>query len=238
MHPEKAEKVIFAVFAIVGAVMIVASIIFGIKGFREKNSSVEIEAVIDRIDVWYDSDGDERHDVYVSYDYNGHHYSGVESNYYNSGMREGKVTKIHIDPDRPYEVSYSSGLIVAMIALLFMGLVFFLVGAIPTAIRIKKEKNHKRLLTDGRRIIAKIEDMYLDHTLTVNGYNPFVILCKYTDDFTGVEQTYKSHHIWDGAVGVLEPGMEIQVYVDRDDPKKYFVDPYSALNSMSHYPEY
>lgn len=113
--------------------------------------------------------------------------------------------------------------------MMFMGAIFGLVGWIPLVNNIKKDKKYQHLMQNGRILDAKIESIYLDPTIRVNGYNPYVVTCIYKDEFTGQEFRFKSHRIWDGSIGMAQVGGNIKVHVDPVNYHEYYVNPDSAL---------
>ena len=122
------------------------------------------------------------------------------------------------------------GRLFAGLILLFMGVIFGLVGIIPLMNINKQSRKHEYLLNNGKVLMAKIESIYLDTTMSVNGYNPYVVTCTYTDEYSGQIMRFKSHRIWEGDIGMAAVGQEIKVYVDPADYHTYYVSPESALS--------
>ncbi|MCR4690825.1 MAG: DUF3592 domain-containing protein [Lachnospiraceae bacterium] len=111
----KIVKVIFILSGVICSLLGVYLKFFQTKGFRSTT------AVIDHIEEDYrgkDAEGvaDYRHIVYVNYEVNGIAYQG-ESDYYESGYREGSRIKIFYDPANPQIIHGDSGKS-ALIALL------------------------------------------------------------------------------------------------------------------------
>ncbi|MBQ8281540.1 MAG: hypothetical protein IJZ25_03955 [Lachnospiraceae bacterium] len=118
--------------------------------------------------------------------------------------------------------------------MMFMGAIFGLVGWIPLINIKKNDKKHQYLMQNGRILEAKIESIYLDTSMSVNGYNPYVVTCIYKDEFTGQEFRFKSHRIWDGSIGMAQVGGNIKVHVDPVNYHEYYVNPESALAEISY----
>ncbi len=77
-----------------------------IKANQFNQTAVPVTAVIQTIERYRDYDRIDnkteiRHNVYVSYTYEGESYDDVPLGYYHSSMREGDVIDIKIDPDQP-----------------------------------------------------------------------------------------------------------------------------------------
>lgn len=125
----------------------------------------------------------------------------------------------------------SGNLTTLPVGLTFMmfGLIFGLIGVIPIMNMIKKDKKHANLIQNGRVLTAKIESIYLNTSIRVNGYNPYVVTCTYTDEYTGQVLRFKSHNIWEGEIGMAQVGQDIKVYVDPADYHTYYVSPESTI---------
>lgn len=61
------EYILFGIFAVVGAIVIVMGIATTISGMRFKETAEEITGIISEIDSYRDSDGDRHYSVFVNY---------------------------------------------------------------------------------------------------------------------------------------------------------------------------
>ncbi|MGN0165565.1 MAG: hypothetical protein ACI39R_05225 [Lachnospiraceae bacterium] len=147
------------------------------------------------------------------------------------GLLIGGITSLGTAIFNP-SVSDRAAFLIMAAFLVFMGIIFALVGIIPLNKNIKTSRKKKFLLDYGRVIEAKIESVYLDTSYAVNGYNPFIITCIYTDEYTGQVMRFKSDRIWDGNVGLLTAGADIKVHIDPADNHNYYVNPDSALAAI------
>ena len=68
---------------------------------------IEVDAVIQRIETYKDSDGDTQHNVYVTYQHDGTVYEDVELSRYSSSMNEGDHVTVELDPENPEEPASS-----------------------------------------------------------------------------------------------------------------------------------
>ena len=90
---KKVENVGFVIFAIIGAIIIVAGAYF-MKSFNDfKKTAVETSAVITNIERHRDSDGDINYTPIVRFEVNGQTYGG-DLGYYTSGMQTGQKIDI------------------------------------------------------------------------------------------------------------------------------------------------
>lgn len=218
------SNIIFGVFLLVGIGMIVGSI-FLFKDFSEfKETAEEVSARILKIESYYDSDDDLHHRVYVTYTYEGVVYDGITLNFYSSDMFQGKEITLLCNPDFPTDVRGASALDPIGMILLFMGIIFALVGGIPQVFSIKKHLQNKRLMQEGKVLHAVVENVDFNPNVTVNGKCPYVIYCNYQDEYKNVLYRFKSDDLWTDPSPVFPPGSYIDVLVDPNDYSKYHVN--------------
>lgn len=220
------EKLVFLIFALVGAGLIVGGAFFISSNNKFKETAVQTQAEIIDIDRHYDSDGETSYTVYVEFEVDGKKYEGPLG-YYSSGMYVGDKTDIYYNPLNPNDFrSTTTG--VAGILLIGMGIVFFFIGGGNIISSISKSNINKKLLVNGRRIYAEFDRVELNRNYAVNGRNPYIIICQ------GTENDYNefvSANIWKNPERYIEDmGItHFEVYVDYDNPKKY----YMPLNELS-----
>jgi hypothetical protein len=88
----------------------------------------------------------------------------------------------------------------------------------------KKDKTEKAFKTTGRKVVAQIMKTDIDMTTTVLKKNPYFIDCKWVDPMTGREYTHTIRYVWADPKTLLSGRNGIDVYIDRKDPEKYFMD--------------
>lgn len=111
-----------------------------------------------------------------------------------------------------------------LLILFLMGFVFFAIGFIPFLIMMRKNRIKKKLLQNGRLIQAKVTSVDYNTTLSVNGQSPFIIRCQWSDPLMNDQvYLYKSNNIWFNPSDFIH-GDTIAVYIDQDNPKRYYVD--------------
>lgn len=120
--------------------------------------------------------------------------------------------------------SLGSGLELGGYIFLLIGAIFFLIGLIPLLViaRGKKKKNY--LLANGRVLHAVVNEITWNTNIYVNGQNPYIIYCSYTDEDKNVIYRFKSGNLWTDPGLVFEPGSNIDVYVDANDYSNYYVN--------------
>lgn len=227
---ESTITLIFWIFGILGIVLLAVGVLLLTSGIKFGKNAVEIQAVITEIQTHRSGD-DTHHSVWVEYEYDGKVYKDVQLNEYSSGMRRGKKITLLVDPENPERVSTKFGTVLAGGLLIFMGVIFFCVGFIPTVVWIKKSRLRKKLIAEGRFIYAKVESIVHDTSLRVNGSSPYVVYCTYQDEYRGVMYRFKSGNIWKNPEYFLQPGSDIRIYVNGEDYSKYYVDVESMLEN-------
>ena len=220
----KTEKLIFGIFAIVGALIILG-------GFKLQDVTTKFleiaqttNAQITDIDVYHDSDGDSHHTIYVEFDVDNKEYAGT-LNEYNSGMYIGKEITVYYDPQNPNNFK-SSGSKYAGYFVSGFGAIFFLVGIIPLGVMAKKSSNSKKLKETGTLIEAQIDNVYLNTNYTVNGRHPYRLSAHAQLPNSEKIYTFESENVWGNLQAVIDTHKfeKVNVYINLDNPKKYYVD--------------
>jgi hypothetical protein len=88
----------------------------------------------------------------------------------------------------------------------------------------KKEKSENIFRTAGRKVEAHILKIDKDMTVTIQKKNPYCIDCRWVDSITGKEYTHTIRYVWKDPKILLVGRNSIDVYIDRNDPEKYFMD--------------
>ncbi|MBR1854737.1 MAG: hypothetical protein IJ794_16595 [Lachnospiraceae bacterium] len=230
MKSKKRTLVLFYVlFPLIGLGLMVGGWFFLMNTQRFHKTAVEITATISSIERYTDSDGDVHHRVYIDYDFDGVHYGDVRLGEYSSSMYEGKQLTLLADPADPLNVQGKNSGYVVSIVLLVMGLVFAAIGLVPAILSVLNKNKGKKLMQEGRHIQGVVESIELNPNFSVNGRNPYIIICTYQDIYTGVTYRFKSDNLWTNPAPVFPVGDFIDVYVQGDDFSKYHVDAESKL---------
>ena len=212
-----------AIFSAVGITMALAD-----SGFRER--AEEITAEITGISSYRASDGDRRHNVYVTYQYDGRVYEDIELNFYRSGMYEGQEIPLLCDPENPGHVKSPGGMLLLEMVFLLIGILFMGIALVFIAVSRNKARRRKKILSSGKRLSAIVEQIAVNTSYVMNGRNPYQIYCYYRDEYKDVIYRFKSEDLWINPNVVLQPGDTIDVYVDGEDYSRYHVDAESILD--------
>ena len=210
------------VFLLVGVIMIVASVctFVGEKQFEAK--AEKTTAVITEIDTYTTGSGDDRtthHDVYVEYRVDRQVYNCM-LNTYTSSMYEGKKIEVMYDPENPGDVRVSN--YIAPIILVFMGLIFGGIGGGMFFANVAASGKRKKLLENGDRVTGTIINVITVTNVRINHRHPYKAEVEVSDPFTGERYLYSSKQVMDDIHYMV--GSTVDVYVDRDDKSKYYVD--------------
>jgi len=113
-----------------------------------------------------------------------------------------------------------------VLAYVLVGLIFFGVGMGGLVHMGRQKKERERLYREGYVITLPVLRTGVDHTLSVNGENPFQLTCEDRDPTDNTVRRYTSQKLWfDPFLLMAELGInELNVYIDRNDPEKYVVD--------------
>ena len=215
--------VVGAIFSAVGITMALAD-----SGFMER--AEEITAEITIISSYRDTDGDRRHNVYVTYQYDGRVYEDIELNFYRSGMYEGQEIPLLCDPENPGHVKSPGGMLLLEMVFLLIGILFMGIALVFIAVSRNKARRRKKILSSGKRLSAIVEQIAVNTSYVMNGRNPYQIYCYYRDEYKDVIYRFKSEDLWINPNVVLQPGDTIDVYVDGEDYSRYHVDAESILD--------
>ena len=153
------DYIIWVIWMIIGIVILAGGVIYAYRKWEFKKNAVEISATIVDIQSEYDSDGDIDYTVYVSYEYDKQQYEHINLGFYSSSMYVGKKITVLCDPDNPYKIESSKGIIIGSVGLIVMGLAFITLGIFISP--KKGKRRYKNLLETGRCIMAKVD--YVDH---------------------------------------------------------------------------
>ncbi len=104
-----------------------------------------------------------------------------------------------------------------------MGLVFFLIGFIITLVGFLKGRKNEYLKQNGIQIKTKFQNIGLNRSLEVNGSNPYQITSQWISPTTNELHIFKSENILFDPTEYINTD-EITVLVEKDNPKRYYVD--------------
>lgn len=105
-----------------------------------------------------------------------------------------------------------------------LGMLF---AAVPVGTWIsqrKKRRYHASLREQGQMISTSFIRGEIDSSFKVNGRSGYRVLTEGKDPKTGSVRSFQSERVWSDPGIRLTPGQSIPVYLDPQDPQKYFVD--------------
>lgn len=210
------------IFLLIGVIMVIASVCTFVGAKRFEANAEKTMAVITEIDRYTTGSGDDRtthHDVYVEYRVDRQVYNCM-LNTYTSSMYEGKEIEVMYDPANPGDVRVND--YIAPIILAFMGLVFGGVGGGMFFSNVAASVKRKKLLENGDKVTGTITNVITVTNVRINHRHPYKAEVEVNDPFTGERYLYSSKQVMDDIYYMV--GSTVDVYVDRDDKSKYYVD--------------
>lgn len=103
-----------------------------------------------------------------------------------------------------------------------IGVVFFFIGLVFMVVCIFAGNKKKKLLATGQKVYAEVTGGDYCYNVQVGRRHPFYLECKYVDPVTGATYLYRSETTWTDPTYYI--GQSVDVYVDRENPKRYYVD--------------
>ena len=104
-----------------------------------------------------------------------------------------------------------------------MGAVFSLAGLGLLLSDLRRRALLRRAYEDGNYVMAQIASVNMQKNVNINGKNPYVVECHYTEPFTGIVHVYYSRYLYID-VGDLLQSDQVPVYIDRMNDSIGFVD--------------
>lgn len=216
------------IFSIMGIVFLLVSGGFFITNYMFMKDASKTVGVITDIEQYSGNKSkneNNAHTVTVKYTIDGHEYT-EQLNEYSSDMRIGKEITLYYHPGKEEDVRTGEVSIILSIVFGLIGLGFGLCGLIFVLKNKRRLKKAKWLRENGKRRYAMVNECVMNKKMRVNGRHPFMLKCRYVDEFTGEEIWYCSAYTLVNLGNYI--GNQIIVYVDPSDEKSYEVD----LNSL------
>lgn len=137
--------------------------------------------------------------------------------------RDGDIKKVFYKTDNPDKCRISDGKKTGK-KIVFWAFIMLLFNLFLVYNNRKKDRTEKDFKTTGRKVEAQILKIDIDMETTIMKKNPYFIDCKWVDPMTGREYTHTIRYIWADPQTLLAGRNSIDVYIDRKDPEKYFMD--------------
>jgi len=104
-----------------------------------------------------------------------------------------------------------------------MGVLFTAIGAAMIVVPIRRKRLEADLKIHGMPIEAQFESVEQNTSMKVNGQSPWRVLAQWLDPATSQVHVFKSDNLWFDPSAYIKD-RKINVFMDRADPKKYYVD--------------
>ncbi len=223
MKENKKEKFIFMIFLIIGLLFLILGTIICIKQFNY-SGKIETTGIISQIIPYTESDGDIKHNVFVTYHVNGKEYTS-ELNGYSTSYYVGKEIPIYYNENNIDKIGVKS---LDMLMLIFPGLgfIFACVGGIPLFFMNNTKKQIQKLKEFGTRIDATYVETVINNSYTVNGRSPYNIICEWNNPADNKKYIFKSQNLWTNPESIIaEKNIKtFSVYIDMNNMRKYTID--------------
>ncbi|MBU1718123.1 MAG: DUF3592 domain-containing protein [Bacteroidetes bacterium] len=135
----------------------------------------------------------------------------------------GEKVKVYCNPNNPDDATIGSGSVFPIIFVI-VGIFPFLIGVLLLRYKIRKVKTNTILLQTGQKIQADIISIDYNRGLTVNDKNPLQIECQWLQAFDNTVYVFRSDNLWFDPRPFLGDRTQLDVYIERENPKKYYVD--------------
>lgn len=104
-----------------------------------------------------------------------------------------------------------------------IGAVFLIIGIVLVAHAWRGNRNEQRLRQQGVPIETEFSRVELNTALRMNGRHPFQVLTRWQNPGTGKLHEFRSGNLWFDPTSQVA-GRRIKVFIERNNPAKYFVD--------------
>lgn len=221
MKENKAEYLLYGIFATVGAIFLIVGIFLTMALTNIEN---KVDTIGTITEIVRDGIGDNvSYKVFVSYEVDGKDYESM-LNSYSSTFYEGKEIEIYYDEDNPSKIgTHFSDLLMWIFP--GMGLIFLLIGGLGLAHKIGKKKNEEYLKQNGELIYADYVETTYNRSYQINGKSPYNIICQWNNPSDNKQYIFKSKNIWVNPETIIQKQniKQFPVYIDSTKTK-YIVD--------------
>ena len=111
-----------------------------------------------------------------------------------------------------------------------LGIIFLIVGITCMTVLCRRRSRNEQLVKNGFYVTARARDIYPNENVRINGRSPFVLECHYKDPTTGTVHVFKSENIMFYPIDAKDT--DIRVYVDPQNPDRYYVDTSNLTDSV------
>lgn len=104
-----------------------------------------------------------------------------------------------------------------------LGVLFTAIGIGMFVVPMRRKRMQADLKTHGVPVEARFESVEQNTSMQVNGRSPWRVLAQWLDPATSQVHVFKSDNLWFDPSAYIKD-RKINVFMDRADPKKYYVD--------------
>ena len=188
-------------------------IIFDASAFQKKAKLTEGTVTDRRISsyhVLYTSDDGVQHNKYISQ---------RSSN----SFHDGDKVKVFYRADNP-DIAQVGDAKKTGRTFVILGIIMFLIDVFMIYSNRKAVRIANYYKSNGRKVQAEITGIEVDYNITIGKSHPYTVGCKWSDPMTGRMYTQEITHVRNDPAPLLAGGKTIDVYIDRENPEKYFID--------------
>lgn len=142
-----------------------------------------------------------------------------------SSYTQGETVEVLYEEARPYDAKINGFLSLwgGAVIVSVLGLALFAIGCSVFSFMALKDRKVKFLKKNGVSIVAKFQSVEVNSSLRVNGRSPYHILAQWRNPVTSELHIFKSENLWFDPSDYMNQD-EITVFVDKENPKKFYVD--------------
>ncbi len=104
-----------------------------------------------------------------------------------------------------------------------VGGLFLLLGILFLVFAAFRRSAIRELIAEGHYVMATVTSVQPNYNITVNGRNPYVAECSYTDPMTGTLHLFRSRNIYFDPTSILLDA-QVPVYCREGQYRLYYVD--------------
>lgn len=219
----KVSKHLAIIFSVVGLLTLIVCLIVAFNSNHFIKNAYKVQGII----VAKQNNNNGNRGTVVSYSLHNQNHVAIMKEY-SSFWHVGEKITLYVDKTNPDRVKSKS--LSYLVAFIFGGVsLSFLFVALIFAVHNRRfSLSAIRLKTSGKRVIAEVISGEPVNYISVNRKHPYVVDCSYQDEVTGLTYLYRSNHIWEEPSTLI--GKQVSVYIDRNNPKRYYVDMEELIN--------
>lgn len=223
MKVNKVENLVWIIFTIIGAIFFIVGV--GIcLNVLNKEDKVETVGVITEMAPYRSGNSDTSYHVWVAYQVEGKEYES-KLNGYSSDFYKGKEIEIYYEKNNPSKIGVKS---LDLLVLIFpgMGFLFMTIGGIGIFVKLNKKRRKEQLKEKGELIYANYTETILNRAYTVNGRNPYNIICEWNNPSDSKKYLFRSENIWINPEDIIQERniKTFPVYINPNKIEHYFID--------------